>query len=381
MHIGIFYKDYERYGGIPTEYRRFAYELGAMGEKVTIYTYAGEDTPKFSTNVTVKKFTGSKYSSFRLPGDLIQALKQDSGELDILEIFGGYFLENITVSKLAQRIGLPYVFTPDGDLAPKVIRHKNRWKKRLYIWVFLRKVMRNAVGLHVFSRMEGEWVRKYTKRPLIQTSFGAFVEDIPRDLDTRFLHKKLDLTNDNIILLYLGRLDPYWKGLQTLIEAFTSISASNPVARLVLIGPDQGGSRQKLQRQVIAAGLNDTVTILDPVYGDAKFSAYASADLFVSPSNMDCIPRSIREALATGCPALVSMETHCGEIIETYRAGEMCAVDSHDISSRITRLISDRDKLASMRENAVRAAHEGFNWKIHATALRDGYKELLENTI
>ena len=117
--------------------------------------------------------------------------------------------------------------------------------------------------------------------------------------------------------------------------------------------------------------------VLDPLYGPEKYSALASADLFVCPSNYDVIPRAVREALSAGCPVLASEETQCEDILKGYGAGSATPVRADAIADAIVRLVSDRVALAAMRPRARKAAEEGLDWRAQAVLLRDGYRRLL----
>ena len=377
IRIGIFYKDFEAPGGFPREYRTFASTLCALGEEVIVYTYAGAHPLESCDRLTTKRFTPPKKSSFRLPRDLKREIMNNDENLDILEIGGCYVPENYMVSLLAKKAGTPYVMALFGQLAPKVIAHRKSIRKRIFNWLFIRKALRNAKGVHCLSPFEERLIRKLTTLPVIRAGFGAFSCDIPANYKRNYWDSRLKLSDNRIILLFLGRLDIYWKGLFELIDAFKIVVETTPDARLILVGPDETNSIEKLKSRVASLGLNDSVIFIDPIFSDDKFSALASADLFVSPSNVDMIPRTVREALLVGTPVLVSDETSTSDIVLKYGAGDRCDVDSQDIARKILALIGNRKRLYTMRSNAVQAANDGFNWHVEANSLRTGYRNLL----
>lgn len=373
MRVGFFYPDYEGTGGFPRDWQRFALELGELDESVTVYSCHSAQQSVTHPNVDVKRFAGSTASLLSVPAELID----DADRLDILEIVGGYLPQNISVARLAAKAGTPYIYAPLGVLAPKIVA-KHPLKKQFFIHMFLRKALERAAGVHVFSELERTWVAQYVKRPAIQTALGAFREDVPSVLDRQYLKRELNLPDTQAILLFLGRLNADWKGLTTLIDGFSLIKDRVPNATLVLIGPDEHGNRKLLASQIEKAHLSRRIFLLGPLYGPAKFSAMASADLFVHPSNYDIIPRSIREALTVGCPVLASEETQVGDILRSYGAGGVARVDPKAIGDAIVRLVADREALAAMRTNASRASRDALDWRQQALHLRDGYRELLE---
>jgi len=375
MHIGIFYRDYDSAGGMPREWRRLASQLSELGERVTVYTYGiqgrADDTPDA---VVVNRFYSKRL--LRLPRSLVATLARDSAELDILEIVGGYFLENIGVARVAKKLAIPYIFAPLGHLAPNLI-NRSPAKKRLFINLFLRGALRDSIGLHCLSELDQVSALKYADRPVVRTTFGSFTEDVPNSLDEHYLRTRLSLSGEHIVVLYLGRLDAYWKGLATLIESFGIIRSRCPECHLVFIGPDQEGGLRRLERQVRTANLGEQVHFLDAIWGARKFDALASADILVCPSRMECIPRTVREALAVGCPVLISEATHAADIVTRYSAGAVTPVEAESMAEILLGLVRDPNRLRVMRANARRASMEGFNWENEAIALRNGFKNLL----
>ncbi len=100
-------------------------------------------------------------------------------------------------------------------------------------------------------------------------------------------------------LLYVGRLSEE-KNLQVLAESFRRLQATQADATLVLVGdgPARGALEQSLARlPVVFAGVRK---------GEDLARHYASADLFVFPSETDTLGNVVLEAQASGLPVIVS---------------------------------------------------------------------------
>jgi glycosyltransferase involved in cell wall biosynthesis len=76
--------------------------------------------------------------------------------------------------------------------------------------------------------------------------------------------------------------------------------------RLQIAGPDEAGHRTEVERMVSTAGLNDVISFVGPLDGEAKQSALLSADLFVLPTHSESFGVVVGEALGCGLPVLTT---------------------------------------------------------------------------
>jgi glycosyltransferase involved in cell wall biosynthesis len=81
----------------------------------------------------------------------------------------------------------------------------------------------------------------------------------------------------------------------------------------VIAGPDEQGTRTRLEAQARALGLAN-VTFPGPLYGEEKAKALAEADLFVLPSRTENFGIAVAEALGAGLPVITTKGTPWSEI-------------------------------------------------------------------
>ena len=99
--------------------------------------------------------------------------------------------------------------------------------------------------------------------------------------------------------------------------------------RLVIAGNDDSNHLPVLERKIVELGLSDQVTIVGPLFGDAKEQAYLNADLFVLPSYSENFGIVVTEALGyqvpvlttTGCPWKELETERCGWWVDPTPAG------------------------------------------------------------
>ncbi|HEU0045790.1 glycosyltransferase [Sphingomonas sp.] len=116
--------------------------------------------------------------------------------------------------------------------------------------------------------------------------------------------------------LYVGRLAPE-KNLSRLLRAFAGLLADQPSARLRLVGA--GPLQGQLAQEAEMLGIAETVTFVGGVNQDALADEYLRATALVLPSLREPWGLVVNEALAYGCPVLVS--ERCGCLPELVKPG------------------------------------------------------------
>lgn len=128
------------------------------------------------------------------------------------------------------------------------------------------------------------------------------------------------------------------KSPELLLEAFAGWRRSSAAALpsfLVFAGPSESESYlRKLKADVKRLGLSESVVFTGAVYGDAKWSALADADIFVLPSQNENFGNAAAEAIACGTPVVVTDRCGIAPLVEG-RAG---LVISHECEALIRAL-------------------------------------------
>lgn len=125
-----------------------------------------------------------------------------------------------------------------------------------------------------------------------------FKPDLPARDQVR---QELGLRDENVILLFLGRLNRD-KGVLDLAQAFDAIALACPKAELLFVGPDEGALRAEI-RHLCASHLS-RVHFVD--YTSLPEKYMAAADVFCLPSYREGFGSVIIEAAAVGVPAVAS---------------------------------------------------------------------------
>jgi glycosyltransferase involved in cell wall biosynthesis len=185
------------------------------------------------------------------------------------------------------------VTSPRGTLSPWA-RSRSKAIKRL-LWPLQRRALARADLLHATSEGELAQIRAL--------GFTAPVAVIPNGIDLPELIGSKP-GSDIRTLLFLGRIHPT-KCVDRLLRAWKTLQEHHPDWRLVIAGPGDPAYMQDLH--VLATSLAlERIHFTGPVYGVDKFRVYREAELFVLPSHSENFGMAVAEALAHGCPAVVS---------------------------------------------------------------------------
>ncbi|MGR8934300.1 MAG: glycosyltransferase family 4 protein [Gammaproteobacteria bacterium] len=131
---------------------------------------------------------------------------------------------------------------------------------------------------------------------LVAIENGVDMERIDRILGER--KQRID-NRDRFTVISVGRLIKI-KNPLTLINAFRQ--SALPESRLIFLG--EGDLRGKMEDTIRASGLEVELAGLMP--RNTVFEALAQADVFVSTSFGEGLPIAVLEAMACGCPVILS---------------------------------------------------------------------------
>jgi glycosyltransferase involved in cell wall biosynthesis len=169
------------------------------------------------------------------------------------------------------------------------------------------------------------------------------------------------------LLLYVGRLSAE-KDITRLKELFPAL----PGMRLAIVG--DGPMRRDLERQ-----FKGTATFFSGyLEGDALAAAYASADLFVLPSQTETLGLVLLEAMAAGCPVVACRAGGVPDAIDDGVTGFLFEPNDRDsFVASVRQAHNSNGHLGAIRVNARRDA-ENHSWRRATGNLRHHYCEAIE---
>eukprot|EP00903_Cladosiphon_okamuranus_P006500 g6355.t1 len=162
------------------------------------------------------------------------------------------------------------------------------------------------------------------------------------------------------LIIYVGRL-----GAEKRLRDLKGVLERNPKARLALVGtgPDAEPLREHF------AG---TKTVLTGVMsGEALSQAFASADVFVMPSDTETLGFVVLESMASGVPVVGADAGGIPDLIDDGKTGYLVpAGDIDAMAARVKTLLDDKALRQSM-STAGREETERWSWEAATSVLRN----------
>jgi len=203
-------------------------------------------------------------------------------------------------------------------LEPWSVKEQGRWKylKKLAYWnLFERKIFERArCSLFTTARelAEAKKVFHFGWPARVVPPYGVVDVGPPRSASSGAI-RELDRHK---FVLFLGRVDPC-KNIPLLIRAWARAGAGRDW-KLVIAGPSAGNHRRQVEALAEKLCIRDQCVFLDFVSGAKKEWLLRTAHWFAFPSQHENFGIAMFEALAHGCPVIVSDQVYSSDCLDPH---------------------------------------------------------------
>ena len=229
---------------------------------------------------------------------------------------------NDWVYRTAQRLRIPYCVVPHGSLDPYAFTYR-RLRKALWMASVGKRFFTGAAGFIFATRREMEKALDRVPKGRAWVVNWPTPGAVPAEMNSspEKTRKRLGIASGERLLLFLGRLHPMKRPLET-IAAFGRARISG--VHLAMAGPDDAYTSSDLLAFARQRGIGN-VHAVGAVYGKEKWDLYHSCDGFINLSARENFGFTVAEALAAGLPVLLSRgndlisdirHTGCGWFLE-----------------------------------------------------------------
>jgi glycosyltransferase involved in cell wall biosynthesis len=165
-------------------------------------------------------------------------------------------------------------------------------------------------------------------------------------------------------------------GVEVIAHAFCMAQQKRPNLRLVMLG---NGSQAGLLRKILRCETGDYVNQQVSFPGQVGYNElpryYRQADLYVAATHSDGTSISLLEALACGCPVLVSDIPGNREWVTAGKQGWLFPDgDSEALAKAIVEAYDQRNQLRQMGQVTRKLAEERADWKRNFQELLKAYE-------
>lgn len=192
--------------------------------------------------------------------------------------------------------------------------------------------------------------------------------DITIDIDAK--RKELGLPMDGPVIGVISRLEKV-KGITYLLQAMPEILKKYPQLTLLVVG--DGSERVALEEECLHLGIQRHVVFVGSRSDIPEI--FQVLDIYALPSLSEGLPLGLLEAMAAGCPVVVSKVGGIPNVVEDNKTALL--VEPEEISTLIHRtleLLSNRELKKILSDSALKK----FNKHYSAQLMADKYLELYE---
>jgi glycosyltransferase involved in cell wall biosynthesis len=354
IHLILGKANPQRMNGVNKVVDQLAQKQSLFGEKVAIWGITENMEMNFEArNFQTRLFKKRKFP-FSFSKELKEAIIHTKGTA-IFHLHGGWIPVYYTLAKLFFKYNIKFVLTPHGAYNTIAMK-KNSILKRVYFYFFEKKILQRAHHIHCIGKSEVHGLKRiFNTKNIILLPYGF--ENNPR---VEFKKN----TDQSIVFGFIGRLDIYTKGLDTLIKAFKKFHAKEPSSMLWILGD----SKQKYELQHIISRnlLDNSVILYGSKFGQDKDELLQRMDVFVHPSRNEGLPLSVIEAASYGKPCIVTDATNIGAEVVRYNSGRTVYSQSseklEEAMSQMFVVYNKQEEFIAMQRNAINMVKENYNW-------------------
>lgn len=381
LHVIPHYYPAVRYGGPIRSVHGLAAASVALGHDVHVYTtnVDGRSVSDVAVCVPVDR-DGVKVWYFPIglgrklyrSAELARALRATVASFDIVHIHYVWTWPTVIAAAAARRAGVPYVLCPRGMLVADLIRRRNGLAKRIWLRLFDRRTVAGAAAVHVTAESEAADVAALGLNPRRVAVIPNGI-DLPQDAflpDGDAMPAAVPAGDRPV--LFLGRIN-WKKGLDRLIPAMAKV----PGVRLVIAGYDENGYRSHVAKLAAEAGIAERTEFPGPVEGAEKWSLIRNAACLVLPSYHENFGMAVIEAMAVGCPVVVTEEVGLAATVRHAGCGLVVSGDADELASAVAHILRDEAARSAMSAAGPVVVRERFSWEGIAHQAEDLYRECL----
>jgi glycosyltransferase involved in cell wall biosynthesis len=339
-------------GGIGIHAHQISSSQARLGHEVTVLTLNQKKLPE---NELVNGYRVVRFPSYFTicgnsfaPGLILEILRRKKA-VDIIHAHSHLFFST-NVCALARLLhSAPLIITNHGLISASA----PAWLNTLYKYTFSTATFHIADHIICYTDIEKENIEKLGID-------HRKISVIHNGVDTNLFAPANSPWHKNAKqIIWVGRF-VLGKGVEYLIEAFSQIQKKIPDIRLVLVG--EGPEKSRIEQKIQDAHLQSSVVIIDFLENSELPGFYRNSNVFVLPSLMEGVPRTLLEAMSCGVPVVTTNLPHLLDIVD----GNGLVVPPKDptlLSDAILTILEDASLAEKMGQRGGHKIEQEYSWE------------------
>ena len=252
--------------------------------------------------------------------------------------------------------------------------------KRLYYRLFKRIILpyfrpQIKVVIPITPDNEQVLIKELGVNPasVIQVPLGTDSKTFTFDASARErVRQQFQIRPDTAFIVFAGQIIPA-KGINVLLRAIASIPASADV-KVVIVGPADSGYGEHLKSLSAQLGVDNRVSFVGPWRRHELPGLYSAADIGCWPG---AAAVSTLDAMSCGLPIVLTRSEMTRHLLSTGGATIFEPGDPLSLSRVLSELVSNRNQLLAMRQNARDQIDSVFRWDQIAERTKTIYEAVI----
>jgi glycosyltransferase involved in cell wall biosynthesis len=244
---------------------------------------------------------------------------------------------------------------------------QNSWRKKIYLAAVERSNLQGASRL-IFTTVHEQQAAQESLPWLAPGKVVPLGADCPpymsRDECAITFTSLFPQVLDRRCILFLGRIHQK-KGLERVLSILPKIASKYPKTLLVVAGDGERAYVRRIKELVCEGNLEHHVLFTGMIRGQAKWGAFACAEVFVLPSHQENFAIAMAEAMHMAVPVIVSNKVNSWPFVETANAGFVIEEEHIEagLEKRLDELLSAPEKARRLGKHGQDFAREHLNWQ------------------
>lgn len=374
LHVIPSYLPATRYGGPVFATHALCAALVRQGFEVDVFTTT-IDGPRDVEAVPgeIVSMDGVRVRYFASPflrrlyyAPALERAMREGPDYDLVHLHSVFLWPTWAAARAARERRIPYVLSPRGMLVEDLVRRRSTWAKRAWIALVERANIERAAAIHVTSDVESAELARFGFRL-------PAVHCVPNGVDAST--SRGERPNDPEVIeptvLALGRI--HWKkGLDRLVEAIALV----PEAKLLVVGNDEDRYSDTLRALALRHGVAARLQIRGPAFGAEKDRLYRRASLLALPSLSENFGNVVLEAMAAGCPVVVTPQVGAAEIVRESGGGRVAEGDPASLAHAIRSILLEPARHRASAHRAGEEIRRRYSWDAVAARMIGAYRTI-----
>ena len=380
LHVVPTYLPATRYGGPIYSVHGLCSALASNDLSVSVYTTSvdGPDNSNvdhgrayLKDDVEIFYFESKYLRRIYYSAQLSGALQENICNFDLLHLHSIFLYPTNIAARIARRNHVPYVLSPRGMLEKGLIRSKSSIVKKTWLALIEKKTIENASLIHITSDRESRELDKFNYDFPDRVMIPNGVSGVLCENDRK------NVASNRFQILFLGRVN-WKKQIDKIIQSLKYIDFE---IKLVIAGNDEEGYRSILNKLIIDLGLNSEEKIQIDFTGEVnnaqKKHLYLNSDAMLLPSKSENFGNTVIEALAMGCPVIVTPEVGASKIVRQAQAGMITDGSPRSIASCISKIRNNPVLARQMSVNGINEIRQNYLWGKIACRMKTAYQKVI----